>query len=444
MSTRTLPLDDDDAPPARTTDHLYLVLDTARPGRAARYALAGATEVVIGRGTPAGVRREGSALRVDCDDRWMSSVHARLVPERGHWTVIDPGSRNGVAVNGVRQPRATILDGDVVEAGRTVFVLGEGEPAAEPALELVVTPAERGGLVTLDPALAARFGELARIAASAVPVVIGGPTGSGKERVARAVHAGSGRKGAFVPVNCAALPAGLLESELFGHKKGAFSGAVDHHTGLVAAADGGTLFLDEIADLAPAAQAALLRVLEEKEVRAVGATASTPVDLRVVAATHADLDERVGDGTFRDDLHARLAGFELELPPLAGRRVDLGLMLGEILPPGTTLAATTARALFFYAWPRNARELVRVLERAVALAGASTELAPAHLPDEVSAAATRPTVRASDDDGRKAELVALLEKHQGNVSHVAAELGRVRSQVQRWLKRYHLDPARFR
>jgi hypothetical protein len=274
MSTRTLPLDDDDAPPARTTDHLYLVLDTARPGRAARYALAGATEVVIGRGTPAGVRREGSALRVDCDDRWMSSVHARLVPERGHWTVIDPGSRNGVAVNGVRQPRATNLDGDVVEAGRTVFVLGEGEPAAEPALELVVTPAERGGLVTLDPALAARFGELARIAASAVPVVIGGPTGSGKERVARAVHAGSGRKGAFVPVNCAALPAGLLESELFGHKKGAFSGAVDHHTGLVAAADGGTLFLDEIADLAPAAQAALLRVLEEKEVRAVGATAS--------------------------------------------------------------------------------------------------------------------------------------------------------------------------
>jgi transcriptional regulator of acetoin/glycerol metabolism len=118
-------------------------------------------------------------------------------------------------------------------------------------------------------------------------------------------------------------------------------------------------------------------------------------------------------------------------------------MLGEILPAGTTLAAPAARALFHHAWPRNARELVRVLERAVALAGGA-ELALAHLPDDVAAAATRPAVRAAPDDTRRAELVALLEKHKGNVSHVAAELGRVRSQVQRWLKRYQLDPARFR
>jgi len=442
MTTRTLPLDDDHAPPARSTDHLYVVLDAARPGRGARYALAGVTEVVIGRGAPAGARRDGAVLRVDCDDKWMSSVHARLVPERGHWALIDPGSRNGVAVNGVRQPRATVIDGDVIEAGRTFFVLGEGEPAAELEIELASSTAG-GALVTLDPVLAARFDELARIAASTVPVVIGGPTGSGKERVARAVHTGSNRRGAFVPVNCGALPPGLIESELFGHRKGAFSGAVEHHAGLIVAADGGTLFLDEIADLPPPAQAALLRVLEEHEVRAVGATTNVAVDLRVVVATHGDLDDLVAEGKFREDLHARLAGFELELPPLAGRRVDLGLMLGEILPAGGSLAAPVARALFQYAWPRNVRELVRVIERAVALAGGE-ELGLAHLPEEVAAAATRPSVRASDDDGRKAELVALLEKHKGNVSHVAAELGRVRSQVQRWLKRYQLDPARYR
>jgi transcriptional regulator of acetoin/glycerol metabolism len=442
MTTRTLPLDDDRVTPPRTTDHLYVVLDAARPGQGARHALAGITEVVIGRGSPAAVRREGGVLRVDCDDRWMSSVHARLVPDRAHWSVIDPGSRNGVAVNGTRQARATVLDGDVIEAGRTFFMLGEAEPAGE--LDLALGPPfADGALVTLDPVLAARFAELAKIAPSAVPVVIGGPTGSGKERVARAVHTGSRRRGAFVPVNCGALPAGLIESELFGHRKGAFSGAVEHHPGLIVAADGGTLFLDEIADLPAAAQAALLRVLEEHEVRAVGATTSVAVDLRVVAATHADLAERVAEGRFREDLHARLVGFELELPPLAGRRVDLGLMLGEILPAGVSLAAPAARALFHHGWPRNVRELVRVLERAVALAGVG-ELGLAHLPEEVAAAASRPVVRATDDDGRKAELVALLEKHKGNVSHVAAELGRVRSQVQRWLKRYQLDPARYR
>jgi DNA-binding NtrC family response regulator len=441
MTTRTLPLDDGDVPPAPTTDHLYVVLDAARPGRGTRHMLAGIDEVVIGRGAPAGAVRTGATLRIDCDDKWMSSVHARLVRERGHWAVIDPGSRNGIAINGVRVPRATVLDGDVLEAGRTYAILREDEPAGLVELAASTEPGE-AALVTLDPVLAARFAELASIAASTVPVVITGPTGAGKERVARAVHTGSGRKGAFVPVNCAALPAGLIESELFGHRKGAFSGAVEHHTGLVAAADGGTLFLDEIADLPPPAQAALLRVLEEHEVRAVGATSSVAVDLRVVVATHADLDERVAAGEFRDDLLARLAGFELELPPLAGRRVDLGLMLGEILPAGTAIAPAAARALFAYAWPRNARELVRVIERAVALAGGA-ELGVAHLPDDVANA--RPTARTvTDDDGRRAELVALLEKHKGNVSHVAAELGRVRSQVQRWLKKYQLDPARYR
>ena len=200
----------------------------------------------------------------------------------------------------------------------------------------------------------------------------------------RAVHLASRRRGALVPVNCGALPAGLVESELFGHKKGAFSGALADAPGLVAASSGGTLFLDEIGDLPLPAQAALLRVLEEHEVRAVGA----------------------------------------------------------MVPPGTVLAAAAARALFAYAWPRNVRELARTLERALALAGGG-ELGVAHLPDEIAKA---PWSAPTDDDGdqRRVELIALLEKHRGNISKVAAEMGRVRQQIQRWLKRYGLDPERYR
>jgi transcriptional regulator of acetoin/glycerol metabolism len=204
---------------------------------------------------------------------------------------------------------------------------------------------------------------------------------------------------------------------------------------------GGTLFLDEIGDLPAPAQAALLRVLEEHEVRAVGASAAVPVDLRVVAASHRDLDALVDEGAFREDLIARLAGFELAMPPLRDRKVDLGLMIAELVPPATQLAGVTARAMFAYDWPRNARELVRTLERAVALAG-TAELGLAHLPEEIATARFAAPVAVTD--ARRDELVALLEKHDGNISKVAVEMGRVRQQVQRWLKRYGLDPERYR
>jgi transcriptional regulator of acetoin/glycerol metabolism len=205
---------------------------------------------------------------------------------------------------------------------------------------------------------------------------------------------------------------------------------------------GGTLVLDEIGDLPAPAQAALLRVLEEREVRAVGATTATRVDLRVVAATHRDLDALVDDGAFREDLIARLAGFEIELPALGDRRVDLGLMLAELVPPAAQLAGAAVRALFAYHWPRNVRELARTIERALALAGTG-EITLAQLAPEISGARFAAPA-APANDARRDELVALLEKHNGNVSKVAAELGRVRQQVQRWLKRYGLDPDRYR
>jgi DNA-binding NtrC family response regulator len=440
VNTQTLPLEEGDGAAPGRVDHLYLALTAGKPIGGARWALDGIDRVDIGRGAARTARREGRTLRVDVPDPWMSSAHVRFERAGAHWVAADAGSRNGILVNGAKHDRAAVQDSDVVEAGRSFFVLRTGELAAEPALDLI--PRAAGTLATLDPLLAASFAELRKIAAADLPVLIGGPTGAGKERVARMIHQASGRNGAFVAVNCAALPAGLVESELFGHKRGAFSGAIADQPGLVLASSGGTLFLDEIGDLPAPAQAALLRVLEEHEVRAVGAAAAVPVDLRVVAATHRDLDALVEDDAFRDDLVARLAGFEIELPPLAWRRVDLGVMLAELVPPHTQLAAATARALFAYAWPRNVRELVRAIERAVALAGGA-ELSPSHLPEEI-AAARFTAAPAPVADARRDELAALLEKHRGNVSKVAAELGRVRQQVQRWLKRYGLDPERYR
>ena len=440
-TTRTLSIDESQLGEARRTDHLYLALTAGKPIGGARWALDDIDRIEIGRGSARKARRDGRTLRVEVPDPWMSSAHLRFERDRAHWLAVDAGSRNGILINGAKQDRAVVLAHDVVEAGRSFFQLRTSERAAE--RELDIAPTTRGTLATLDPALAAAFEELRRIAPSQIPVLISGPTGAGKERVARTTHAASSRPGAFVPVNCGALPAGLVESELFGHKKGAFSGAVADQPGLVAASNHGTLFLDEIGDLPAPAQAALLRVLEQHEVRAVGATTTTTVDLRVVAATHRDLDELVDDGTFRDDLVARLAGFEIELPPLAHRRVDLGVMLAELVPSHTQLAANTARALFAYGWPRNARELVRTIERAVQLAGTAAEVGIQHLPDEVATARfSTPAVPVGD--ARRDELHALLEKHHGNVSKVAAELGRVRQQVQRWLKRYNLDPERYR
>jgi DNA-binding NtrC family response regulator len=435
-NTRTLPIDESPAGSAARTDHLYLVIAGGKPGGGVRWSLAGMDRVEIGRGAARTVKRTGSTIRLDCPDPYMSSSHLVFERERAHWVVLDAGSRNGILVDGGKQDRAIVTDRDVIEAGRSFFMLRQGELAG--AAELI---AGKDPLATLDPELAARFDELRRIAQSNIPVLVGGPTGTGKERVAQAIHTMSRRSGNFVPVNCGALPASLVESELFGHKKGAFSGAIADAPGLVVASTGGTLFLDEIGDLPAPAQAALLRVLEEHEVRAVGATNVTKVDLRVVAATHRDLDAMIEDEQFREDLLARLAGFDLELPPLAERRVDLGAMLAEITPDAT-FAAATIRALLAYAWPRNVRELVRAVERAAALAGTG-EITPAHLPDEIATAKfTAPPVAAPD--ARRDELVALLEKHKGNVSKVAADLGRVRQQVQRWLKRYGLDPERYR
>jgi transcriptional regulator with GAF, ATPase, and Fis domain len=299
-----------------------------------------------------------------------------------------------------------------------------------------------------------------QVAPSPVSVVVAGETGTGKEVIARAVHALSGRSGDFVAVNCGALPENLVESELFGHRKGAFSGAVEDRPGLIRAADRGTLFLDEIGDLPAASQAAFLRVLQEREVTPIGSTRAVPVDIRLVAATHRDLGALVDAGGFRPDLYARIAGLKIELPPLRERREDLGLIIAAILRrvapdrlDRVGFDVEAARCLFRYGWPLNIRELEKTLQTAVVLAE-DLPIATEHLPDPVRC---EPDVAApqdsemdddrplsAEDEERKQNLIAMLQEHGGNISAVARAMGKARMQIQRWVKRYRLEPDSYR
>src|SRR5207244_11071980 len=220
------------------------------------------------------------------------------------------------------------------------------------------------GIATIAPAMSSALVPLAAIARTALPAIVLGESGTGKELIARALHALSGRRGPCQAINCAAIAQTLLESELFGCRRGAFSGATEGRPGLFRAADGGTLFLDEIADLPMLAQAALLRVLQESEVLPVGATRPVHVDVRVVAAAQRDLRSLAAAGRFRPDLLARLDAFTVALPPLRERREDLGLLCAALLRrlapdrcERLRLEPDAARALLHHAWPLNVREL---------------------------------------------------------------------------------------
>ena len=236
---------------------------------------------------------------------------------------------------------------------------------------------ERGGMIAADPAMVSVAQQIAKVAATDATVLLLGESGAGKEVAARAVHDQSPRaNGPFVAVNCAVLSENLIESEMFGHEKGAFTGATTARRGRFELADGGTLFLDEVAELHPSLQAKLLRVLEERCFERVGGTRTITVDLRLVAATNRDLSQEMAEGRLREDLYHRLAVFPIRLPPLRERPSDivplaehLLLRVGrQIRKPGLTLADDAREALLGHRWPGNVRELANVLERAAILA----------------------------------------------------------------------------
>jgi Sigma-54 interaction domain/FHA domain/Bacterial regulatory protein, Fis family len=434
--------------------YLVLALEAARPDAgSARWSLAGIDEVQLGRGADRRARRSGRVLGLELPDPSLSTRHARILRDGGGWIVEDAGSKNGTHVGGARIDRTTVADHAVIDAGRCFVVLGDGGGALDPGdATIAVDEAGSGGeLDTLDPRLAATFAVLVRVARAQVPILILGETGTGKELLANAIHRASARAGACVAVNCAAIPANLVESELFGYRRGAFSGASEDRLGLVRASDGGTLFLDEIAELGLGPQAALLRVLQEREVVPLGATAPVAVDLRVVAATCQDPAALVALGRFREDLLARVAGHTVTLPPLRRRAADLGLLIARVLRRhaggrAITLARETARAMFLHDWPRNVRELDHALASAIAIGGDGGELELAHLPAELRAPRKPPTPTPAprpiptDRDA----LAALLREHSGNVTHVARALCISRTQLRRLAAKVGLDPDGFR
>ena len=453
----TLRTDNRPRDPGTTAVHaLYLLFDADHPlAPSSRHRLDGVTEVEISRGGERGAAREmlggRPRLLLKIPDPRVSRPHAFVRTYGERWIVQDAQSTNGIRINGCVQREALLDDGDVIELGHS-FVLYRRYPALPDGRVDADAPRGDGVLATWLPALAARFDQLESIAASQIPALILGPTGAGKELIARVVHARSGRRGAFVPVNCGAIPRELIGSLLFGHRRGAFSGAHADQPGLVVSSTGGTLFLDEIADLPLDLQPALLRVLAEGESLAIGATTPTRVDLRVVAATHQDLERMCVEAKFREDLLARLAGYTLHLPPLAERREDLGLIVAALLgrlagdrADQVRFTCDAARALILHKWSRNVRQLEVRLASALQIAGGEP-IALDHLALDPPTAPTAPTApvrpRAAwtgPERERRDQLIEVLSRNRGNITASARELGKPRSQFQRWLKKYEIE-----
>ena len=283
-----------------------------------------------------------------------------------------------------------------------------------------------------------------RFAPTDVPILLIGATGTGKELFAECIHEWSGRRGELVDVNCGALPKEMVESLLFGHRRGAFTGAVDGVEGLIAAADGGTLFLDELSSLPVEAQVKLLRVLETGEVRRVGDTGKRRIRFRVVAAVQEDFDTRVLRGEFRLDLYQRVAGVVLRLPPLAERAEDAwDLCQHFAVQRGLSLAPEVRTVVERYSWPTNVRELRAAVERAGFLAGGGHVDAPAMLEAIELGAPPMPAIAGEDPtDTRKVALLELMKRHRGDVAAAASELGLSRSALYRRLKGAGLPGAR--
>jgi transcriptional regulator with AAA-type ATPase domain len=447
-------------PTGRGAALLYVAFLCDTPLEApSRHQLDQLTCVTLGRGRIRTAQRDVDSQRLELSlpDPWTSTEHAQLVRHAAGWLIEDRGSRNGVRVNGHSVASQVLADGDLIELGHTLLYYRQGVAApASGGPDFLPPLAGSAGsdFPTLSSELASELDKAWDLAATNLPLLIQGESGTGKEVLARALSQRSGRPGPFVGVNCGAIPPSLVESELFGHVKGAFTGADSPHAGLIRSAHHGTLFLDEIGDLELGAQAALLRALQEKEVRPVGSTRSQPVDVRVLSATHRDLDALVKKGAFRADLLARLAGFRLRLPPLSERREDIGLLVARLLgarrdelSPELRFEPDAARRLFAYAWPLNIRELENCLRAATVLArgGAIFE---EHLPEQLRlsqaprAAVPRGELSVAERDQRE-ELIALFREHRGNISAVARHLGKARTQVQRWVKRYQLDPRDY-
>jgi DNA-binding NtrC family response regulator len=408
----------------------HLALNWCLPNRG-RLVMSGHDRFSVG-------RADDAAWRIPSSE--ASREHAELIRDGPLWIIRDLGSRNGTFLNGERIDRAPLGPASVIRAGGSVAVVTE-EPQDHAELRSFaeVGPGFFGG-----SALRGLLASAERTARSDLPVVLEGETGSGKERVAQWIHATSGRSGPLIAINCAALPEALAEAELFGYRRGAFTGAVQNSLGYFRAAQAGTLFLDEILDLAPALQAKLLRAIEQHAVTPLGESAPLPVDVRLIVATQAPLQSAVDAGIFRGDLLARLDGATLRVLPLRERKEDIGSLFMALFsqrcgghPP--VVDARFIEALCLYEWPYNVRELDFLARRMAVAHGHVPTLRRSHLPPRMMHAFDpfQDAAAASGDEYDR--FIASLRAHGGVVARAAQAAGISRMRAYRLMKEHDFD-----
>ena len=398
------------------------------------------------------------------DDTAVSGTHCEIIAKENGFLLRDLGSANGTWVAGVRVREAWLEPGMPLRIGRTVIRFEHGSGS----IEIDLSRREKFyDLIGHGVRMREIFAVLEKVAASDLTVLVRGETGTGKELVARAIHRASKRaQRPLVVQDCSAIPANLIESILFGHERGSFTGAADRKQGCFEVADGGTLFLDEIGELDIGLQPKLLRVLETREVQRVGGTKMIPVDVRVVAATNRDLRQMVNDGKFREDLYYRLSVVQVDLPPLRERVEDIPGLAGQFLeesakrlPQGDgvsfTITDDAMTKLQAYPWPGNVRELKNTIERAVSLADgtelgmhdlmpASQKTPPMVFPGGTAEQFVDNEIPFKDAKQRVVDafeaqyLKAVLDKHGDNISRSARAAGLTRYHLRELAKRYGL------
>jgi transcriptional regulator with AAA-type ATPase domain len=422
----------------------------------ARHWMDGLDEVRIFRGKAGPAQRRDRILELPIADPYASTSHVSLHPTPEGIRIRDEGSTNGTSLDGhlLKAGEERLVRSGILEVGHTFFHLrfdARGTPDAPTG--------DEGQPLTFHAGFGLELFRAGKLVRRSRDLLVTGESGAGKEVIARWLHGASGRQGPLVALNCVALPENLLEDELFGHVKGAYSGAQADRQGMIRAADGGTLLLDEIGEMPASLQAKLLRVLEDRRVRPIGSEREIPVDLQVIAATHRDLRSLVAEGRFREDLLARLGLLTVRVPPVRDRREDLGLLMRSILgavpggPGRIRLELEVARALLLHEWPLNVRQLRTMLLAAVDLASVDetgpvlvqrSHLSESEPPRGQSTPVTEPRKAppaqplSGPDQALRDQLASLLAEHRGNVAAVARAFGKPRTHVQRLMARLGL------
>ena len=393
------------------------------------------------------IGRDESQVIILNNDPFISRRHARIeaYPGKGGYVLKDMSSRNGTFLNGSKVYQALLKENDRIQIGKTEFIFSSKRFRYDWKLFHQ----------SLNLKWNQQLEKLPSIAQSDFPVLILGPSGTGKENIAHIVHSHSKRRmGPYVSINCSALTETLAESEFFGHKKGSFTGAEAHRKGAFMAAHGGTLFLDEIGDLPLTLQPKLLRAIEYQEIKPVGCDQTTKVDVRIVAATHQDLKQKVADKTFREDLYFRLKVLEVYPPALRDRMEDFERLLDFFSAQmGIPFSKNAKKQLQKYSWPGNIRELKHVVVRAKALFP-NHEIQPEHI-DEILHSKYQPSPRPSHTSQtpdsspilkqmEKAYLIRVLKESKGNQKKAASMLHIPRSTLITKLNLFGLDSKTYR